>query len=87
MEVILPALLKYNSHTIQFAHLKYVSVDTRISQLFATLPKLNLEHVYHLKKKLWDRSRWWSKRTWSSPPTMKISKIRLHVEQFLLKAN
>ena len=32
-------------------------------------------------------SRWWSKKTWSSPPTIDISNIYLHVEQFSRKTN
>ena len=32
-------------------------------------------------------SRWWSKRTWSSSPTLNISKMHLYVERFSLKTN
>jgi len=34
-----------------------------------------------------ERSKWWSRKMWSSPPATNTSKIHLRVEQFSLKTN
>ena len=39
------------------------------------------------KDELGDRLRWWSRRTWTSPPLISTLKIHLRVAQFLLKTN
>lgn len=39
------------------------------------------------KGELGDRSRWWIRRRWNSPPLISTLKIHLRLEQFLLKTN